>query len=458
MIDKSRPDKKLIDIEGLDLSITDVQKSEGIFLSYASQDRYIAKMIVKDLSFRGLNVWYDQWDSKVGKPVAGMLEKGIENKEWFIVLISKHSLKSKWVQLEIETAGSLNEEFGLPKILLCVLDQAELPDWISNTVFADFRKDYRSGFTKLLESLTDTEIKNEYKAIQQLDSHRSKAGILFRQGKYTESIKLYQECVAMFESAKGKINLSLGQIAFNQCKFEESFKLFKRGYTIFRKEGDLRGETHALQFLSHYFAMFGKKRQAIIYLNRLLDRTKEKEIHNWNIMRKGMIEIEYGFLNRSRKTFLLALKAFEKSKNEFGISATKYLLARERICSKDYQSALQLLNKAMVYSKNTEDPKGISYTLLRQAQAFIALGQYDEAIKHLKELITVLLSDPDPNLFLEAERIITKNSYPNISKENENSLQKIADYFNKKSKSFSALAKLRKVIKADDRSVLIEGM
>ena len=65
------------------------------------------------LAVRGLDIWYDQWDSRVGRPVRGMLEKGIEDKEWFVILISDASLASPWVRLEMDVARRLHDEYGL---------------------------------------------------------------------------------------------------------------------------------------------------------------------------------------------------------------------------------------------------------------------------------------------------------------------------------------------------------
>ncbi len=39
--------------------------ASGVFLSYASPDRAHARLIARDLSVRGVDVWYDRWDKGV---------------------------------------------------------------------------------------------------------------------------------------------------------------------------------------------------------------------------------------------------------------------------------------------------------------------------------------------------------------------------------------------------------
>lgn len=431
---------------------------EGAFLSYASADRAHARLLAQDLSLRGIEVWYDQWDSTVGTPVESMLTTAIQSKAWLMVLLTTNAMESSWVQLEVQTALEHQHRRGFPKVVACVFKDVELPDWVQNVVYADFRTDYRVGFTKLLECLMGKAVRNEYQAFQQLDKDRSRAGSLFRQGKYEESRKLYLGCLQQFRVARGYICLNLGLISFNQYRFRETIKHFRRAYQTFKREGDLKAETNALQYLAHYCALFGRRSQAKRLLGRLLARTKGRTIYSWNVMRKGMFEIEAGKFPSAWKTLSMALKDFEERGDEFGVSAVKYLLARVRIAQGKVPEAVALLNDAMPYSRRSNDPKGVSYTLLRLGQCALLQGDFETAVAHFSELKAVLGRFPDGNVILEAERLLGSVDERRCPEKLMPVFSQLRSHMVQAAAPFSQLRRLREKIGVNDASTLIEGV
>lgn len=71
-----------------------------VFLSHSSKDRRFAEKIAAVLRDHGVPVWYSatnivgaqQWHDEIGKALARC--------DWFIVVLSPHSIKSEWVKLE----------------------------------------------------------------------------------------------------------------------------------------------------------------------------------------------------------------------------------------------------------------------------------------------------------------------------------------------------------------------
>lgn len=433
------------------------RRTVGVFISYASADDAYAKLLAKDLSLRGIAPWYDQWDSTVGAPVASMLQDAIRSHPWFLVLFTKNTLKSTWVIREIKVARTLQQKHGTPAIIPCLFEDTELPQWVREISFADFRKDHRAGFAQILARITGADV-NEYHAFQRLDEDRGSAGVLFRRGEYSESKELYLGCLKQLEIVRAHVYLNLGLIAFNQYEFEDSIRHFKYAYRTFRREGDLRRETDALQYLAHYYALLGNFRQAQLYLRRLLDRTRGRAIHTWNVMRQGMLDIERGRFTSAWKTLAKALQAFQRQGNDFGVSATKYLMARIRLCERRSDEAIVLLGEAIPYSREANDPKGVSYTLLRLGQCYLMKNEYRRAVEYFSELSDVLKNDPDANATLEAEGLLVACDRGNVPRATVRAFKRVTRGIQQEAKKFPAVRKLRETLGVGANSVLIEGV
>jgi DNA-binding transcriptional regulator YhcF (GntR family) len=74
------------------------------FLSYSHADREVADRIAKGLQASGIDVWYDDWELLAGDSLIRKIEERIASADAFIVLLSEHSVESRWVQEELDMA------------------------------------------------------------------------------------------------------------------------------------------------------------------------------------------------------------------------------------------------------------------------------------------------------------------------------------------------------------------
>jgi len=106
-----------------------------VFLSYTSKDRPIAEKIAlsleNNLSSKGafVDVWYDKWRVRAGQWVQQAVEEGLARCDVLIVIVSKDSLKSGWVEAEWRKKFQDEIELKRGRVLPVVLDveKAELP-------------------------------------------------------------------------------------------------------------------------------------------------------------------------------------------------------------------------------------------------------------------------------------------------------------------------------------------
>ncbi len=79
----------------------------NIFISHTSKDHdfvwELTKKLKKDLS-NIVNIFIDDWEIKVGDSMVGKIDEAAQNADFFIIVLSKYSLKQEWIQREIDIA------------------------------------------------------------------------------------------------------------------------------------------------------------------------------------------------------------------------------------------------------------------------------------------------------------------------------------------------------------------
>ena len=76
-----------------------------VFLSHSSDDKEVVREIAAGLHRYRLNVWFDEWEIRAGDSLRKKIFKdGLEACDVFLVLVTTSSLKSNWVQEELDAA------------------------------------------------------------------------------------------------------------------------------------------------------------------------------------------------------------------------------------------------------------------------------------------------------------------------------------------------------------------
>jgi len=74
------------------------------FLSYASKDSEFVDHLTQRLRRARVSLWRDQSSLRSGEPFADRIFESISRYDRFVVVLSKHAVKSKWVAKELEVA------------------------------------------------------------------------------------------------------------------------------------------------------------------------------------------------------------------------------------------------------------------------------------------------------------------------------------------------------------------
>ena len=124
-----------------------------LFLSYATADREFALRLAGHLKLLGHLVWLDQWEISVGDSILGRIEEGIDQADCLVVVLSRHTQVSLWVEREVHVKSY--EEMVLRRTLVfpVVIEDCAIPPFLRPKRAADFRSGYETGFAQLAVAL-----------------------------------------------------------------------------------------------------------------------------------------------------------------------------------------------------------------------------------------------------------------------------------------------------------------
>jgi TIR domain len=127
----------------------------NVFLSHSRADKPLARRIAVDLSMSGIKVWFDEWKIKVGHSITQCIERGLDDADFVIVLLTSHSVSSGWVQKEWRSRiGDEASSHGI-YILPVLAEDCEIPRLLKDKKYADIRNNYNSGLRDLITAIRE---------------------------------------------------------------------------------------------------------------------------------------------------------------------------------------------------------------------------------------------------------------------------------------------------------------
>lgn len=115
-------------------------KTYDIFLSHSSLNNDFTDKLHSLLELAGFNVWYDEKKMMSNSHILSDLPKYIGDSEAFIVILSKNSCSSLWVQDEYGYARGLYDKKELKAIIPVIVDDCEIPGFYNNYKWIDCKE------------------------------------------------------------------------------------------------------------------------------------------------------------------------------------------------------------------------------------------------------------------------------------------------------------------------------
>ena len=138
------------------------------FISYASRDHAFAERLYSDLQNKGVRCWFAPDDMKIGDRLRLRIDETIRVYDKLLLVLSKTSVTSPWVEQEVETAIEQESKRGTTILFPVRIDNTVMtldtgwPALIRRTRnIGDFRRwkthdAYQKAFDRLLRDLTAT--------------------------------------------------------------------------------------------------------------------------------------------------------------------------------------------------------------------------------------------------------------------------------------------------------------
>lgn len=127
-----------------------------VFISHASEDkeRFVIDFASK-LRANGVDAWLDKWEMLPGDSLVDKIfEEGIKEADFFIIILSNHSINKPWVREELN--ASFVKRIGKnSKIIPIVLDNCTVPECLQSTIWENINnhQNYEENFTRILNSI-----------------------------------------------------------------------------------------------------------------------------------------------------------------------------------------------------------------------------------------------------------------------------------------------------------------
>lgn len=81
----------------------DPGKTDDVFISHASEDKdAVVRPLAQALQDEGLDVWYDEFELRIGDSLRRKIDKGLANSRFGIVVLSEHFFNKGWPNYELD--------------------------------------------------------------------------------------------------------------------------------------------------------------------------------------------------------------------------------------------------------------------------------------------------------------------------------------------------------------------
>lgn len=129
-----------------------------VFLAYATENMAVMQKICHSLQRQGITVWTSQTDIQTGEEFQEAIDRGIEQSNNLVYLLSPEALQSPYCQHEIQYALQLHKRI-IP-VLVSPTDLLKIPESLRMLQHIDLihhavDKEYRNGEQRLIKALSE---------------------------------------------------------------------------------------------------------------------------------------------------------------------------------------------------------------------------------------------------------------------------------------------------------------
>lgn len=127
----------------------------SVFLSHNHADKEFVRKLARDLENHNVKCWLDEAEMKIGDSLIQKIREGIDNVEYFAVILSPNSINAPWVVNELDVAMNYQISGKPIKVLPIMLKDCEPPGLLVGKLYGNFTDEsvYIDSFKKLLNDI-----------------------------------------------------------------------------------------------------------------------------------------------------------------------------------------------------------------------------------------------------------------------------------------------------------------
>lgn len=154
-----------------------------VFLSHAHEDkRSVAVPLKQALEARGVKVWIDEQELKVGDSLLEAIDRGLNSSRYGVVILSPDFFRKKWTRKELAglVAKARVNERVIPPVWhnMSIEEVRQVSPILSDTVAASTEDGIEQVATKIHQAIVDTPDTERSERVH--ESSREESAVLFR--------------------------------------------------------------------------------------------------------------------------------------------------------------------------------------------------------------------------------------------------------------------------------------
>lgn len=125
-------------------------RAPQLFLSHSARDKAWVSEFAQDLNVCGVDVWFDEWELRVGDDLHERIADAVERSQFVGVVITRNFSESKWIKGEVNQALSREKAEDRTLVLPLLAEDVPPPPTLSTKKFLDFVGDYYGSLARLV--------------------------------------------------------------------------------------------------------------------------------------------------------------------------------------------------------------------------------------------------------------------------------------------------------------------